>query len=326
MCNNERKNVPYPIGHTICKMVRKTLISIVFLAALFPQMLLSGDGDGGYAGAFLRIGAGARALGMGTAFTAIADDHSAFIYNPAGVALIKGREVGLSYALMSFDRRLGFVGFVTELKPNGGLGLGWINAGDSNIDGRDINGEPTGDLSYSDNVFFFSFAQQIGSYGAVGIGMRYLYQKLVDQTAKGFGIDAGARLHILPDLWIGGVIQNINAKYTWNTSYWERETTTKDDVPLQFRCGSAYRLLDRKLLLAIDVGKNTEQDVAFYSGGEYQVNDLFSLRAGLKSGELTAGGSFLQFVQWGTMRIDYTFMAHMRGLGSTHLFSLGYRF
>ena len=307
-------------------MIRKKHILTALFVTLLPQLLWAGDGDGGYSGAFLRIGAGARALSMGSAFTALADDHSAFVYNPAGVALIQGKEVGFSYALMSFDRRLGFVGFVTELKPNGGLGLGWINAGDSNIDGRDTNGQSTGDLSYSDNAFFFSFAQQIGQYGAVGIGMRYLYQKLVDQTAKGFGIDAGARLHILPDLWIGGVVQNINAKYTWNTSYWERETTTKDELPLQFRFGSAYRLFQNRLLLAIDVGENTEQDVAFYSGGEYQVNDLFSLRAGLKDGELTAGGSFLQFVQWGDMRIEYAFMAHMRGLGSTHLFSLGYHF
>ena len=293
-------------------------------AILIPYTLRAGDG--GYAGAFLRIGAGARALGMGSAFTAIADDHSACVYNPAGVALIEGREVGLSYAFMSFDRRLGFVGFVTELKPNGGLGLGWINAGDSKIDGRDTDGQPTGDLSYSDNAFFFSFAQQIGKYGAVGIGMRYLYQKLVDQTAKGFGIDAGARLHIMPDLWIGAVVQNINAKYEWNTAYWERETNTEDEVPINFRIGSAYRLLNDKLLWAIDIGKNLEQNVDVFTGGEYLLNDQFSLRVGFRDGEITAGGSFLQFVQWGDMRLDYTFLAHMRGLGSTHLFSWGYHF
>lgn len=286
------------------------------------------DGDAGYAGAFLKIGAGARALGMGSAFTALADDHSACVYNPAGVAFIEGREIGLSYALMSFDRRLGFVGFATELKPNGGLGLGWINAGDSKIDGRDINGQPTGDLSYSDNAFFFSFAQKIGNYGSVGIGMKYLYQKLVDQTAKGFGIDAGLRLHILPDLWIGGVVQNINAKYTWENVYWDpdRKTETEDDVPLSFRIGSAYRLLNDKLLWSIDVGKNSEQDPAFFTGGEYRLNEMLSFRAGLKNGEITAGTSFLRFVQWGDMKLDYTFLAHMRGLGSTHIFSLGYNF
>lgn len=306
-------------------MGRKPIIFILTIAALMPQTLLAEYGDGGSAGAFLKIGAGARALGMGSAFTAIADDHSGFVYNPAGVALTEAKEIGLSYAFMSFDRRLGFIGFVTELKPKGGLGLGWINAGDSKIDGRDANGQPTGDLSYSDNAFFFSFAQQIGHFGAVGIGMRYLYQKLVDQTAKGFGIDAGARLLIRPKLWIGAVVQNMGAKYTWNTSYWERETNTKDEVPINFRVGAAYRFFNDRLLWAVDVGKNLEQDVAFFSGGEYRLNDQFSLRFGLKDGEITAGGSFLQFVQWGNMRLDYTFLAHMRGLGSTHLFSWGYR-
>ena len=319
-----KRNVRYETGGYRGKTVRKTLIAVLVL--FIPHMLWASDGDGGYGGAFLKIGAGARALGMGSAFTAVADDHSAFVYNPAGVALIGGREVGLSYTFMSYDRRLGFIGFVTELKPNGGLGLGWINAGDSHIDGRDTNGQHTSDLSYSDNAFFFSFAQQIGRFGAVGIGMRYLYQKLVDETAKGFGIDVGARLRILPKLWIGAVAQNMNAKYTWNTSYWERETTTKDDVPVNLRIGTAYRLLDDKLLWAIDVGKNSEQDVAIFTGGEYRLNDTFALRIGFKDGEITAGGSFLRFVQWGNMKLDYTFLTHTEGLGSTHLFSWGYQF
>ncbi len=165
--------------------MKKITTIFLFLAAMHAPCVLHAEyGDGGYAGAFLKLGAGARALGMGGAFTAVADDHSAFIYNPAGVALVKGQEVGLSYALMSFDRRLSFVGFVTELKPTGGLGLGWINAGDSQIDARDSDGRPAGELSYSDNAFFFSFAQQVGQRGAVGIGMRYLYQKLADEQAS----------------------------------------------------------------------------------------------------------------------------------------------
>jgi len=48
---------------------------------------LSFADDSKYAGEFLRIPVGARALGMGGAFIAIADDGSSFYYNPAGVAI-----------------------------------------------------------------------------------------------------------------------------------------------------------------------------------------------------------------------------------------------
>ena len=38
-----------------------------------------------YAGAFMENGGGARALGMGGAFTAVADDPSTTFWNPAGL-------------------------------------------------------------------------------------------------------------------------------------------------------------------------------------------------------------------------------------------------
>jgi len=46
---------------------------ILLLASLFICSIASAEGDGGYAGAFLRGGIGARPLGMGGAFTAIAE-------------------------------------------------------------------------------------------------------------------------------------------------------------------------------------------------------------------------------------------------------------
>jgi hypothetical protein len=51
-----------------------------------------------YAGEFLRIPVGSRALGMGGAYTAIADDESAFHWNPAGVSLIDNKLFGFMYS------------------------------------------------------------------------------------------------------------------------------------------------------------------------------------------------------------------------------------
>jgi hypothetical protein len=51
-----------------------------------------------YAGDFLQIPVGSRALAMGGAYTAIADDESAFHWNPAGVALVPHQLAGFMYS------------------------------------------------------------------------------------------------------------------------------------------------------------------------------------------------------------------------------------
>jgi hypothetical protein len=51
-----------------------------------------------YAAAFLDTGVGARALAMGGAFVAVADDATAAYWNPAGLAQLEGREFTLMHA------------------------------------------------------------------------------------------------------------------------------------------------------------------------------------------------------------------------------------
>ena len=64
------------------------------LAALLGVCLLAAPaGATKYAGEFLKIQIGARALGMGGAFTAVADDATAPYWNPAGMVYLPYREV-----------------------------------------------------------------------------------------------------------------------------------------------------------------------------------------------------------------------------------------
>ena len=59
---------------------------------------------GGEPGYFMGMGAGARALAMGGAFTSIADDVSAGYWNAAGLAFLKGGELTAMHAACSRAR------------------------------------------------------------------------------------------------------------------------------------------------------------------------------------------------------------------------------
>jgi len=83
-----RKRVP-PVLHRFAR-------AIALVTAL---MALAGNaGATKYAGAFMENGGGARALGMGGAFTAVADDPSTTFWNPAGLASAEKREILLMHS------------------------------------------------------------------------------------------------------------------------------------------------------------------------------------------------------------------------------------
>ena len=73
--------------------MRSKIIKIIMTILALGVISSISAQENKYAGSFLELGVGARAMGMGGAFVSIADDGSAFYWNPAGVSqLIRPRE------------------------------------------------------------------------------------------------------------------------------------------------------------------------------------------------------------------------------------------
>src|SRR5471032_349554 len=69
-------------------LIGMTLLSTPTLVFAFGQ-----DQVGTSGAAFLKIGPGARPVGMGEAFTGVADDIHAIYWNPAGLGTLKHAEI-----------------------------------------------------------------------------------------------------------------------------------------------------------------------------------------------------------------------------------------
>jgi len=101
------------------------------LPALSSLLVASSAHATKYAGEFLKVPIGARAVGMGGAFTAVADDATAIWWNPAGMIYLPYREV-LPQHQEKFGKLVNhdFLGFVLPLPgPSGkqsALGVGLI--------------------------------------------------------------------------------------------------------------------------------------------------------------------------------------------------------
>src|SRR5262245_19449958 len=176
-----------------------------------------------YAGEFLRIGVGARALGMGSAFVGLADDGTAAYWNPAGLATLERREVTAMHAeqfgsIVQYD----FLSYVMPIgSPGGakhGLGISLVRLGVDEIpDTRglqviDQNGNgkfdyPEDRLVVDESRFIFdsdndvalllSYARDLRPGFSLGGNFKIIRQWLGDSLrSTGFGLDAGA-------LWVG---------------------------------------------------------------------------------------------------------------------------
>ncbi len=225
--------------------------AILLVAATVLSLILAAQPSRAtkYAGAFMADGGGARALGMGSAFTAVADDASATFWNPAGLAV-----QGHKQLLIMHSERFGdlidrdFVSYVHPLKGDAHhtLGITIIRLGLDDIPFTDGLARKLDDPAYGGNgdgvldddeaARIFQFSDEIeyksdselaimGSYaraaGAwrVGGNVKFIHQSLADYSSFGIGIDLGVlRKNWWRNLDFGLKLQDITSTYlSWST-------------------------------------------------------------------------------------------------------------
>jgi len=77
--------------------IKKTVLALALILALLPASAALATEDPVGTAAMMGLGMGARALGMGGAHIAVADDASVIYYNPAGLALVDGISITSLY-------------------------------------------------------------------------------------------------------------------------------------------------------------------------------------------------------------------------------------
>lgn len=218
---------------------------------VFSSVEISNAQLGSYAGAFSRMGFGARGLSMGNSMVSDVFGDINGINNPSLSAFQEQGLVNLGYTFLSLDRRLNFVGFTKKFKlknkQTGGAGItiAWINAGVGDIDGRDNDTKQIGMFSTFENEFYFGAGFLVSEQVSLGLGFKLYYSKLFDEvTATSFAIDIGAVYKANDKLSFGFSLKDIGAKYEWQTSalYGSLGNTTKDKFPKVADVGATYLL------------------------------------------------------------------------------------
>jgi hypothetical protein len=278
---------------------------IVALLAVAPTASANGADFVGTA-AFLDIGMGARPLGMGGAFTAVADDANALYYNPAGLASLDGFQMTSMYT--SLWSEVTYLGIGVTYKN---MGLGTLRLSAIN-QGTDEYGNPTEPFDYADLAVMGSYAVALGKV-SLGGTVKYYSQTLPDNPGSGFTGDLGILVDLAP-VRFGVVAKNLIGNVTYQSG-------TTDPFDRKFVVGAAANLFG-KLTVAGDYDTSGMGHV----GAEFAVTSFLSVRAGAMVGtEGETGFSLGAGVNFKNFKLDYAYQTH-NDLPDNHWVSLGMTF
>ena len=281
-----------------------------------------------YAGVFDKggiSGIGARPLGMGGAFTTIADSGDAIFYNPAGLVQVLRPEVsGMGAVLLNGKEDLFDLAYVQPF----GDQLAWAIAAQELMftDGSD-----------NERIYYGSFAAPLAIDKSISFGVNVKLLTVDSATQPGFqanglGFDMGFLYHIPildprygKQLNIGLSAEDLDTTIRWQAG-------NEDTVPLSVRGGFSYDFTD-DLVLACELEDFNDpnlgtQRTLLHTGLEgWFFEDQLGLRTGYsefvtENGQFTFGISY-RSKTWG---IDYAYIGHPQFLGSSHRISASWRF
>jgi hypothetical protein len=327
--------------------MRVGVIAVLLVAAPVVQ---AATGVGKYAGEFISLGVGGRALGMGGAFVALANDVTAGYWNPAGLAHINYPQLSLMHDeqfgnLVNYD----YGAVALPVGRNTSIGLSVIRLGVDDIpDTRNAGVDANGNITYDPNqfsridpskvtffnaadwAFYFTYSKKHSEDFSYGANLKVIRRELGQNSATGLGFDIGVWYTPFENLVLGANLQDVT------TTFLAWDTGTNELISPTMKVGSAYfieafggrfapaldfdiRFENRKYASTANLGP-----VSFdlHTGMEFQLKNLVALRVGYSDVKQLTFGAGINLPK---LSIDYSFAkfaAVENRIGDTHRISL----
>ncbi len=242
--------------------------------------------------AFLKVGVGAKQIGMGSAVTSTNGDVTNMFWNPAGIALKDDKaQVSFTYNSWIGGMKQNAVAADYKLEGIGTIGIGVMTFGMSGIPAdRDVYpsnavlqalqiDQATADTyDYQDLLAQVTYSTYVMDRLALGASVKLIHEKIDDMNASAVGFDLGSVYNIgLLDWNIGARISNLGS----DVKFYDYASP----IPLTFSMGTSLtpiRVGANAITLAIDAVKPQDGQQYYYTGMEYNYNNMIFLRGGWK--------------------------------------------
>jgi hypothetical protein len=336
--------VPNRLGHAAAAVLLAIALAAAQVPAAHAQFTLGEQRAGTSSGAFLKIGIGARATGLGESFVAVANDPSAIFWNPAGLASMLRQEIAISHIDWPADVNYEHISYLLPVRRFGGS-LGFQLGVLSTEIEETTEFQPFGtgrSFFYSDLVVGTAYARRWTDKLLVGVGAKYVREDLGSDVGgpvtHAFLVDIGSIYYLgYGSVRIATSLCNFGSEFKPSGDYVSPttgEVRAYDgfDPPTVFRYGLAFEPIEtatQRLTTALEINQPADNSQLIKVGAEWTWARRLALRTGynFNSDEMNLSAGAGLYASLGTLQgqLDYAF-TDGGSLGAINRLSLGVRF
>jgi LysM repeat protein len=249
------------------------LVAIALLAIAGPSQA-GVERVGTTSANFLSVGSGAGILGMGGATLGWGEDLNAVSWNPAALGFVGGTQVVVSHAGVGDQSSQEWAAVGGKFLPlRAHWALTGLYHGDGSFDGMDASGVSTGSFGVSSMAFGATFARSFAGIATVGLGAKFVTEKLGDVTGTGGTFDAGLMVRTGP-FGIGAAAQNFGGRMNYGGPVYP--------MPANYGIGASFDHAASGVRVALDLNFPSAYYSDVRTGLEWRWRDRLALRTGYR--------------------------------------------
>ena len=294
-------------------------IKLILILCLCSYNLFS---QGNYSGLKFLTNADSRINSLGETKAINSIGASALLGNPSAMNQSSKSEIQLGVIKSIQD--ITSQSFLIKLQSSQKFSFGFslVNYKISDIEIREVPGEPLGTFSSQYISAGIAGAYTLLANFDIGLNAKIIYEKMYVEDATGFGIDIGAYYKLRNDIHLACTFNSIGQM---SLLYQERT-----ELPLSANLGVAY-LFDLYELLYNKVScefTNYIKDKTnhFSVSVESTYSDLISLRLGYITGFESKSLSAGMGIKYSDFILNYGYVPYSHNLGTHHSLSINYSF
>lgn len=233
---------------------------------------------------FLKMGGGPRQEAMAGAFVGLADDENAILLNPAGLANVKGKRLGMFHNSYLAGIGLESISYTHHFEESpAGLGANLLFLHSPKIERTTKSSTKEGDFSCYDAALTLGYGREVSPDLCLGGTLRLIREKLDDKKADTACFDVGLLLKTgYPGLSLGMGLSNIGKQVKF--------ISKDEDLPITLRGGASLSLLKDTLIISSQIDKSIDSPIIARLGIEHKVLESVYLRAGYSNGQDIGSG------------------------------------